>query len=147
MAVLPTLWPTSPSPSPSPKVASGCLPVFLVHDGSGLVNPYHHISSLDRAVWGIHNPRFINGRPWDSVGDMAAAYAEYNLGVTTGPVILGGWSFGGVAAYEIALQLANRGVAVKGIVLIDSPCPGDHNPPLRRPSGRHPRPRRAGGVL
>ncbi|KAJ7604989.1 putative polyketide synthase [Roridomyces roridus] len=112
----------------SPKVASGRLPVFLVHDGSGLINSYHHISSLDRAVWGIHNPRFINGRPWESVGDMAAAYAEYILGVTTGPVILGGWSFGGLAAYEIALQLANRGVGVRGIVLIDSPCPGDHNP-------------------
>ncbi|KAJ7613999.1 polyketide beta-ketoacyl-synthase [Roridomyces roridus] len=119
---------TVPLPIQNPQVATGRLPLFLVHDGSGLINSYHHISSLDRAVWGIHNPRFINGQPWDSVGDMAAAYAEYIFGVTTGPVILGGWSFGGVVAYEISLQLANRGVAVKGIVLIDSSCPGDHTP-------------------
>ncbi|KAJ7603910.1 Alpha/Beta hydrolase protein [Roridomyces roridus] len=112
----------------SPKLFSSILSPSMSKAQSGLVNSYHHISSLDRAAWGIHNPRFINGRPWDSVGDMAAAYAEYILGVTTGPVILGGWLFGGVAAYEIALQRANRGVAVKGIVLIDSPCPGDHNP-------------------
>lgn len=39
-----------------------------------------------------------------------------------------GWSFGGVVAFEIARILDRRGVDVKGVVLIDSPCPTD--PPL-----------------
>jgi thioesterase domain-containing protein len=39
-----------------------------------------------------------------------------------------GWSFGGVAAYEIALQLTSRGIQVKGILLIDSPSPINHIP-------------------
>jgi len=42
--------------------------------------------------------------------------------------LLGGWSFGGVAAYEIALQLTSRGIQVKGILLIDSPSPINHIP-------------------
>ena len=39
-----------------------------------------------------------------------------------------GWSFGGVVAYEVARQLTIRGVNVKGLVLIDSPSPIDHEP-------------------
>lgn len=39
-----------------------------------------------------------------------------------------GWSFGGVAAYEIALQLTKHGVHVKGVLLIDSPSPFNHVP-------------------
>lgn len=39
-----------------------------------------------------------------------------------------GWSFGGVVAYEVALQLAKRGVTTKGIILIDAPNPIGHVP-------------------
>ncbi|PBK78491.1 polyketide beta-ketoacyl-synthase [Armillaria solidipes] len=39
-----------------------------------------------------------------------------------------GWSFGGVAAYETALQLQKQGITVKGILLIDSPSPINHIP-------------------
>jgi Thioesterase domain len=39
-----------------------------------------------------------------------------------------GWSFGGVVAYEISLQLAKMGIQVQGIVLIDSPSPINHVP-------------------
>jgi len=39
-----------------------------------------------------------------------------------------GWSFGGVAAYETALQLQKKGVTVRGIVHIDSPSPINHVP-------------------
>jgi thioesterase domain-containing protein len=39
-----------------------------------------------------------------------------------------GWSFGGVAAYETALQLTKRGVRVQGLLLIDSPSPINHVP-------------------
>lgn len=39
-----------------------------------------------------------------------------------------GWSFGGVVAFEIARILTCRGIEVRGVVLIDSPCPSA--PPL-----------------
>ncbi|KAJ7133377.1 hypothetical protein C8R44DRAFT_849492 [Mycena epipterygia] len=118
---------TVPVPIQRPET-SGRLPLFFIHDGTGLINYYDRLSFLDRAIWGIHNPRFSSGRPWDGLVDMAAAYVEYILSTTSGPLLLGGWSFGGVAAYEIALQLTSRGIQVKGIILIDAPNPINHTP-------------------
>lgn len=37
-----------------------------------------------------------------------------------------GWSFGGVVAYEAARQLSVSGVHVRGLLLIDSSLPRDH---------------------
>ncbi|KAJ7216777.1 polyketide synthase [Mycena haematopus] len=118
---------TLPIPIQRPEM-SGRLPLFFIHDGSGLVHYYDRLPFLDRPIWGIHNPRFIDAQPWDGMVDMAAAYVEYVLSVTSGPLLLGGWSFGGVAAYEIALQLTSRGIHVGGILLIDSPSPINHTP-------------------
>lgn len=124
----------------------GRLPLFLIHDGSGLVNYLHRLPPLKRAVWGIHNPHFATAEPWDNIAHMASAYAELIVSTTQGPVLLGGkyllslryciltnilsvgWSFGGVVAYEVALQLAKKGVTVQGILLIDSPSPINHVP-------------------
>lgn len=39
-----------------------------------------------------------------------------------------GWSFGGVVAFEAARRLSKAGIWVKGLILIDSPCPGNHEP-------------------
>lgn len=43
-------------------------------------------------------------------------------------ILLLGYSFGGVVAFELAHQLLRKGEQVKGIVLIDSPYPIDHEP-------------------
>lgn len=37
-----------------------------------------------------------------------------------------GWSFGGVLAFEVSRQLRRLGREVKGVILIDSPAPIDH---------------------
>jgi iterative type I PKS product template protein len=80
---------TVPIPIQRPDT-SGRLPLFFVHDGSGLVNYYDRLSFLDRTIWGIHNPRFISGRAWGGVIDMAATYVDYVLSTTSGPLLLGG---------------------------------------------------------
>ncbi|KAJ3918687.1 polyketide beta-ketoacyl-synthase [Lentinula edodes] len=103
-------------------------PIFFIHDGSGLVNYYDKVESLHRDVWAIYNPKFLFALPWASLKDMAVAYAEYISALSTGTILLGGWSFGGVVAYEVALQLAKRGVNTKGIILIDAPNPIGHVP-------------------
>lgn len=118
--------------------------LFLIHDGSGLVNYCDRISPLGRDVWGLKNPRFSSAQPWSSLVDMASAYTQSILKVSTGPLILGGnliisdppdpslliffflragWSFGGVVAFEIAKQLAAMHINVKGVILVDSPSP------------------------
>ena len=124
---------------------SSRLPLFLIHDGSGLVHYYDRLLQIDRPIWGINNPRFTAAEPWNSIIHMAEAYADTIARETSGPVILGGkfyirtivqsahlintgWSFGGVVAYEISVQLAKKGVEVRGILLIDSPCPINHVP-------------------
>ncbi|WQF89824.1 Putative thioesterase, alpha/Beta hydrolase [Colletotrichum destructivum] len=52
-------------------------PLFLIHDGGGTTFAYHCLSPLDRAVFGIANPRFHSGVPWDGgLPEMAAAYIQ-----------------------------------------------------------------------
>ena len=69
----------------------GRVPLFLIHDGSGLVKYIDNLPSLGRDLWGIHNPNFMNSRPWESVESMAAEYAKYVIKAAgEGPVLLGG---------------------------------------------------------
>ncbi|KAK7035442.1 polyketide beta-ketoacyl-synthase [Paramarasmius palmivorus] len=103
-------------------------PLFLIHDGSGLVNYYGRMSSLQRNTWGIFNPNFATSEPWINLESMAAKYASVISQTARGPVLIGGWSFGGVVAFEAARQLMSAGHSVKGVVLIDSPSPVNHVP-------------------
>ncbi|KAI9656849.1 MAG: Type I Iterative PKS [Bathelium mastoideum] len=114
---------TSASPS--------ALPLFLVHDGSGICVQYHRLQSLDRPVYALHDPKFINpADAWSSLHQMAENYANTIHHTTKGrPCLVGGWSFGGVVAFEAARILAaTNHHAVRGVILIDSPPPIDHQP-------------------
>lgn len=55
---------------------NGKLPLFLIHDGSGLAHPYSRISPLGRGLWGIHNPNIPTGEEWGGVLEMAAHYVS-----------------------------------------------------------------------
>ncbi|KAJ8522836.1 hypothetical protein ONZ45_g671 [Pleurotus djamor] len=110
------------------SASSTQIPLFLIHDGSGLTNYYDRLPTLNRSLWCIPNPRFLSCQPWDSVVQMATAYADLISKATSGPVILGGWSFGGTVAYEVCRQLDNRNVPVQGLLLIDSPAPVNRVP-------------------
>ena len=50
-------------------------PLYLVHDGSGLISHYERLLPLHRDVFGISNPRFFSNDPWTNIEDMAHAYA------------------------------------------------------------------------
>ena len=51
-------------------------PLYLVHDGSGLVSHYERLSPLHRDVWGLGNPCFFSDESWETLEDMAQAYAR-----------------------------------------------------------------------
>ncbi|KAG2123824.1 polyketide synthase [Suillus clintonianus] len=104
------------------------VPLLLIHDGSGLINHYNRVMPLHRDVFALSNPCLITGGKWESVEQMAESYANVVLGAKSDQIIIGGWSFGGVVAFETAKRLVQHGVRVHGIVLIDSPCPGKHVP-------------------
>ncbi|KAI0036587.1 polyketide synthase [Vararia minispora EC-137] len=105
-------------------------PLFLIHDGSGLVSYLKLVSPLGRALWGFSNPRFLDVQGWGSLRQMAEMYAGRLLEVVgkVTPLVLGGWSFGGVVAFEAARRLIAKDVHVLGVLLIDSPCPTNHVP-------------------
>ncbi|KAK0104859.1 hypothetical protein ONS95_005125 [Cadophora gregata] len=58
--------------------------------------------------------------------------AEIQRLQTHGPYHIGGWSAGGVMAYEVTLGLVAMGETVSTLFLIDSPCPIELKPlPVR----------------
>ncbi|THH28714.1 hypothetical protein EUX98_g5474 [Antrodiella citrinella] len=101
-------------------------PLFLIHDGGGLASQYKKLGDLDRPVFGIHNPKFAAGGRWEGgIVEMASHYSglvqqQLNGGTEC---LLGGWSVGGVLAYEVSRQLASAGINVSGLIFIDSPYP------------------------
>ncbi|THC89674.1 hypothetical protein EYZ11_010885 [Aspergillus tanneri] len=104
-------------------------PLFLIHDGSGICAHYHRLRSLDRPVYALHDPKFLDPFDgWVSLGEMADAYAREVTATAAGPYLLGGWSFGGVVAFEVARRLIDQGYSVVGTILIDSPPPVHHQP-------------------
>ena len=103
-------------------------PLFLIHDGSGICLPYHRIQPFGRTIYAVHDPKFLEPDSWSGIPAMALAYAKLIKATNSGPLILGGWSFGGVVAFEAARVLQAEGHAVAGVVLIDSPPPLNHKP-------------------
>ncbi|KAH6888801.1 polyketide synthase [Coprinopsis sp. MPI-PUGE-AT-0042] len=102
-------------------------PLVLIHDGSGLIASYESLSCLGRLVWAIEDPTItMNGR-WASLGQMIACYSKWIQELGYESIILGGWSFGGIVAFEVASMLLSvRPAFVEAVLLVDSPCPSDH---------------------
>ncbi|MFP5285448.1 MAG: alpha/beta fold hydrolase, partial [Thermoanaerobaculia bacterium] len=102
-------------------------PFFCVHAIGGSVFSYGELArSLgpSQPFYGVQSPGLDGGPLLDEVPAMAAAYlAELEAAAPNGPVLLGGWSFGGVVAFEMARQLRARGREVPLVLLLDSYAP------------------------
>ncbi|KAI9705151.1 MAG: Type I Iterative PKS [Bogoriella megaspora] len=110
-------------------VGPDALPLFLIHDGSGVCMQYHRLQSLNRPTYALHDPKFIKtADAWSSLHQMAENYANTIRNTTKDPCLVGGWSFGGVVAFEAARILMATNHTVEGVVLIDSPPPLNHQP-------------------
>ena len=67
---------------------------------------------------------------------MASSYLELIRKVQPdGPYLLGGWSLGGVVAFEMARQLRDAGEDVPLFIAIDSEAPGRSRPSRRTEDG------------
>ncbi|MFB1485279.1 thioesterase domain-containing protein, partial [Corallococcus sp. RDP092CA] len=115
----------------------GQRPLFLVHPGGGNVLAYSELARRlgpSLPVYGLQS-RGLDGRPVaESIEEMAALYLEAVRAVQPhGPYQLGGWSLGGVIAYEMARRLREAGEAVDVLALIDA-----HTPGLTKPSQSDP---------
>ncbi|MGW0389348.1 amino acid adenylation domain-containing protein [Streptomyces sp. NPDC003042] len=100
-------------------------PLFCVHSGVGLslsyltLVPYLH---PDQPVYALQSPTVVAGAPLpESIEENAASYIRLIKEVRPeGPYHLLGWSFGGLLAYEIAVQLRAAGDEVGVLTVMDS---------------------------
>jgi amino acid adenylation domain-containing protein len=99
-------------------------PLFLVHPMGGGVFGYAHLArrlGKDQPVYGLQSSGLHSGSPCRTIEEMAAQYIDAIAEVDAkGPYLLGGWSMGGVIAFEMAQQLIAQGHEVSLLVLIDS---------------------------
>ncbi|MEH2381686.1 MAG: amino acid adenylation domain-containing protein [Nostoc sp.] len=107
-------------------------PFFCVHPIFGVVFPYyelaHHLGK-NQPFYGLQ-PIGLDGKssPLTNIEDMAAHYIEALRSVQPkGPYFLGGWSFGGWVAFEMAQQLQKSGEEVALLAVLDTlaPIPGN----------------------
>ena len=110
--------------------------LFLFPDGSGSATSYATIPQIssDIVVYGLNCPWMKT--PQDLKCSLEHYTAKFLVEIRRrqpkGPYYFGGWSAGGICAYEAAKQLALTGESVKKLILIDSPNPvGLENPPQR----------------
>lgn len=115
---------------PGPPDATPC---YLVHPvGGGLLCylPLARALSARHAVRGIPSP-LLSGQPVPGgLSELAVDYAARIDADSSGPCLVGGWSFGGVAAFETARRLTARDRAVRLLVLLDAPPPGSSTGPV-----------------
>lgn len=100
-------------------------PLFMVHAISGGALCYLLLSRRlgpEQPFYGLQaiSAEDIKGERCSSIEERAAVYIEEMKTVQSeGPYLLGGWSFGGFVAYEMARQLVEQGEQVALLALLD----------------------------
>ncbi|KAL6874701.1 ketoacyl-synt domain-containing protein [Trichoderma novae-zelandiae] len=107
---------------------SALYTLFLLPDGSGSATSYAPINAIgkDVCVYGLTCPWLKSADKLVQFGlkGLASLYiGEIRRRVPHGPYNLGGWSAGGICAYEAAIQLTREGETVERLILLDSPNP------------------------
>ncbi len=111
-----------------PGDGTGRRPFFLVAGMFGNVLNLRHLGQLvgqDRPVYGLQAKGLIgDADPHHRLDDAAKAYlAEIKTIQPEGPYLLGGFSGGGLTAYEMAQLLNANGEDTAALILLDTPLP------------------------
>jgi amino acid adenylation domain-containing protein len=137
---LATLLDATPTATPwSPLVAlhpgGARRPFFCVHPVGGHVLCYAPLAShwdTDRPLYGLQAQGLEAGQvPSGRIDEMARRYIEaIRLVQPEGPYLIGGWSVGGVVAFEMARQLEAQKQEIALLALFDSQIPAGRKTPL-----------------
>ncbi|HEY9747314.1 MAG TPA: amino acid adenylation domain-containing protein [Allocoleopsis sp.] len=109
-------------------------PFFCIHPVMGVVLPYVELArqmGTEQPFYGVQ-PLGLERQqpPQTSIEAMARLYVEAIRTVQPqGPYYLGGWSFGGLVAFEMAQQLQQAGHEVALLALLDTLAPIPSNQP------------------
>jgi thioesterase domain-containing protein len=106
-------------------------PFFCVHEITGSVLGYVNLArrlGLEQPFYGLQTPDFgADRRPYETLQEMAADYIkELRKLQPEGPYHLGGWSSGGLVAFEMAQQLTRDAHEVALLALIDTAVPSQN---------------------
>jgi len=124
---------TGEETSPLVEISAGDAdkpPLFFVHPVGGSVFRYYDIAHYlggQHPFYGLQSPG-ISGIniEFDTVEEMARYYlSAIRKRQPHGPYLLGGWSMGGIIAFEIAQQLYMQGEDVKLLAIVDAIAPTD----------------------
>lgn len=108
------------------------IPLYLVHEILGGVACYSALA----AALGANQPVYAFRPPFPkhglSIRDLADIYLrDLLMFQPAGPCILGGYSFGGLVAFEMAQRLRERGGEAALVVMFDTWVPGFYRLKLR----------------
>lgn len=111
-----------------PDMSGARTPMFIVAGMFGNVLNLRHLALLmgrDRPVWGLQARGLIGAEtPHQTIEEAARDYiTEMRSVQPEGPYYIGGFSGGGVTAYEIAQQLRAAGQQVGVLAMLDTPLP------------------------
>jgi len=109
-------------------------PFFCVHTGGGTVFCYYDLArclSQEQPFYALQAAGLDGEKePLTEVEEMASSYVEALRTVQPeGPYLLGGWSYGGVVAFEMAQQLVRQGQRVDVLAIFDSEAMGHDRRP------------------
>jgi acyl transferase domain-containing protein/thioesterase domain-containing protein len=108
-------------------------PIFFIHPIGGhvfrFVNLVKHLGN-DHPFYGLQARGLAElaseGQHHQTIEEMAAEYISAIQEVQPkGPYFIGGWSFGGFVAFEVAQQLRAKGETMGLLAIIDAPSPGN----------------------
>ncbi|WP_395923130.1 polyketide synthase Pks13 [Corynebacterium kutscheri] len=94
--------------------------VFMFHPAGGSSVVYQPLMRRLPAEVPVYGVERLEGDLSDRASQYIDEIKQYSDGL---PVILGGWSFGGALAYEVAYQLQDTDVEVATIALLDTVQP------------------------
>ncbi|HEX3129216.1 MAG TPA: amino acid adenylation domain-containing protein [Thermoanaerobaculia bacterium] len=105
--------------------SGSAAPFFCVHPAGGDVLCYAALArhlGADQPFYGLQSRGLASDEePVERLPEMAALYLDEIRRVQpSGPYRLGGWSLGGVIAFEMARQLVERGEEVALLAILDS---------------------------
>jgi amino acid adenylation domain-containing protein/FkbM family methyltransferase/non-ribosomal peptide synthase protein (TIGR01720 family) len=110
-----------------PEVGQDREPLFLVHPAGGTVMCYGPLAQrLDRQVFGLQAPGLYDGEtPVHTVEDLSAGYVDALLAHhQASSYQLGGWSYGGIVAFDMARRLRRLGRELESLIIFDTLAPG-----------------------
>jgi amino acid adenylation domain-containing protein len=124
------LEPQDVSPLVALRRTGSGAPLFLVHPAGGGVLCYYELVrhlGADRPIHGLQFQGFdLEPGAFIPVEKMAREYVRaIRSAQPQGPYLLGGWSAGGVIAFEMARQLQAAGEQVPVVLVLDMRAPVD----------------------